>query len=151
MLGMRGRLALSAFIRLLQKRAGLEIIVRTSLPWIFSADFLSTPKSLFAFRKNIFSHPLPETLEDLTRQQKALVAFRGEKSASFMGVPTLVIASREDIIFLPSESEVLAEMIDIAEYVLIRGGHASIIEAPNEVMQAITAFLASYEHVVNVK
>lgn len=62
-----------------------------------------------------------------------------------IGVPTLVIVGEEDAATPPSKAEEIRDAIPSAKLVRIkRAGHHSPIEAPEQVADALEAFLAEY-------
>lgn len=87
------------------------------------------------------SRPRPEALIESGRRLCAgwsVVDRLGE-----ITVPTLVLAGREDFVFPPECQQELASGIRGAELVLVDGaGHNPHVERPDEVMDAVTSFLA---------
>lgn len=140
-ISIRSQLALEGFITLLKEEAPINTVIDASMPWFYSSTFLREPKNRMAVKQAIMSNPYPQTLQDLERQFHALSTYNATSTTS-IHVPTLVIASTEDIICVPKESKALADNIADAAYVTLESGHSSPIEAPLEVSKIIIHYLS---------
>jgi pimeloyl-ACP methyl ester carboxylesterase len=108
-----------------------------SMPWFFSGRYLSDPKNIATYKSLIKYNPYPVTVEILERQLKALKTFHSEPWLSSLNIPTVVIASDEDIVAPLTDSEEIAKRIPNAKLLRISSGHASPIDNPKEVTAAI--------------
>ena len=115
--------------------------VKSIAPWVFSSEFLSQPNQL----KNIIDlaedNPYQQTLDGYQGQLQALTKFDSRPWLSQIALPTLIIVGEEDIIAPDAGAKEVGMMIGkMARITTIPGGHASPIEQPAKVIQAIVDF-----------
>ena len=116
--------------------------VQSIVPWVYSNTFLSEPNQL----KNIINlaeqSPYPQTLIGYERQLGALKSFDSRAWLDQIKTPTLIIAGEEDMIApLSCAKEVQKAMGNPTQIVVVPGGHASPIEQPKMVADAILKFV----------
>lgn len=133
-------MTLESLLNIFKENVTFDTLIEASMPWFYSAQYLSHPKNIALYKEICKNDPYPPTVEILMRQLSALKQFNSQPWVNTLNLPTLVIASEDDIICLPSESAKLAKSLAHAEFKLIQGGHASPIENPTGVTQAILNF-----------
>lgn len=139
-INIRALMALEMFLMLLKENAPIETVIEASFPWFFSSSFLQNKKNIKAVKEKIMSNPHPQTLFDLERQFNALKQYCEQREQNAT-IPTLIVASDEDIICLPTESEQLRAAMPLSTLLTIPSGHSSPIENPIDVIKAIRDFL----------
>jgi pimeloyl-ACP methyl ester carboxylesterase len=120
----------------------LSYRVQSIVPWVYSNKFLSEPNQL----KNLISlaeqNPFPQTFIGYERQLGALKSFDSRSWLQKIKTPTLIIAGEEDILApLSGAKDVQKGIGDHAQIVVVPGGHASPIEQPEKVTEAILKFV----------
>lgn len=138
-LNQRTMLVLSSLLEIYHTNIPVDVLIDASMSWFYSPDYL-TPKNMAAYKEMCINNPFPPSFELLARQLKALASFDSSSWVNSLNVRTLVIASEQDIVCLPQESQRLAELIQGADYRQIQGGHSTPIECPLELVKAILNF-----------
>lgn len=128
---------LESLLQVLKANVSFDTIIDASLPWFFSPKFLSDPKCIARYKSLIKNNPFPVTVEILERQLKALKPFNSESWLSQINLPTIVIASDDDLISLDQDSKTIANKIPNAKLLHIATAHSSPIDNPIEVIKAI--------------
>lgn len=115
--------------------------VKSIAPWVFSNEFLSQPNQVENLIKLAEENRYPQTIDGYQGQLRALEQFDSRSWLPQVVLPTLIIAAAEDLIApVAGAKEVNTLLGTVARFVLISGGHASPIEQPKAVIDAITAF-----------
>lgn len=135
----RALMVLASLLEIYHTNISADTLIEASMTWFYSPDYL-TPKNIAAYKEMCVSNPFPPSFELLARQLKALAIFDSSNWINTLTTQTLVIASEDDIVCLPKESQNLAKQITGAQYKLIKGGHSTPIECPLAVVEAILAF-----------
>lgn len=133
----RTQMVLSSLLKLYEEKAAFDTLIEASMPWFFSAHYLADPKNIAAYKEICMNNPYPPSPAILRRQLQALNNFNSHLWVNNIQMPTLVIASEDDIVCLPAESEQLASHIKRAKYLKIAGGHSSPLENPHDLIEAI--------------
>ncbi len=116
--------------------------VRSVLPWVYSEKFLSQPNQIENLINFAEQNPHPQSLVGYERQLEALKLFESRSWLHEIKLPTLIIAGEEDIIApVAGAKEVQNRIGNHAQMTVIPGGHASPIEQPLEVVNAILGFI----------
>jgi 3-oxoadipate enol-lactonase len=136
-LNARTLMILDALLVMFKEHAAFDMLMDTSIPWFYSPQFLSEPKNVAALKEMAANNPFPPTPQLLTQQLTALQQFNSLPWIKDINVPTLVIASEDDIVCLPTESQYLAKQIKQAQFIMIKGGHSSPVDNPRELMKVI--------------
>lgn len=140
-ISLRALMALEGFVRLLQEKANIDTVIEASMPWFFSSEFLRVRANIDIFKESIINNPFPQSLPDLERQLHALQTFDCHDHDQLIQTPALIMTAEEDIICLPEESKALSEHIPQAQWVMLPGGHSSVLEVPKMVAGHIIQFL----------
>ncbi len=133
----RTLMVLDSLLKVFKENVSFDTLISANMPWFFSPDYLANPKNIAWYKEFCKNNPFPPRTRILERQLAALVQHNSENWLSELRVPTLVIASENDIICLPAESKRLANNIPNAEFRMISGGHASPVEDPHQVILAL--------------
>lgn len=134
-------LALESLLMLREENISLEGLMNAELPWFFSSHFLKNSSNIEEVKSAILNNPFPQSIDNERRQLVALKAFDSRKWLHEIKNKTLVIASQSDLIALPQESQDLANNIHGAQFMIIPGGHSSVLEYPEQLVQIISGFL----------
>lgn len=136
------KIAFESFLDLHHATFSPGKIMKAIVPWGFSASFLDRNPSLLERIITTSDRSLfPQSAEGYHAQLQALCTFDSRSIVSHIKSKTLIIASKEDIIAPLNESEILAETIAHSKLVVLPGGHASYIEAPEYFLHEIQLFL----------
>jgi 3-oxoadipate enol-lactonase len=120
----------------------LSYRVRSIVPLVYSSEFLSQPNQLQNLIKLAEQNPHPQTYTGYERQLDALKSFDSRSWLHKIKIPTLIIAGEEDMIAtLSGAKEVQTSIGNHTEIVVVPGGHASPIEQPKKVTDAILKFV----------
>jgi 3-oxoadipate enol-lactonase len=113
-----------------------------TMPWAYTSAFMSQPDRVLRALELLRKDPYPIQPHAYRRQQEAVMAHDTLARLGQVRAPTLVLVGAEDILTPVAEAVELAEAIPGAHlHVLPRGGHAFTAEYPDEVNQAVLAFL----------
>lgn len=120
----------------------LSYRVQSIVPWVYSNAFLSEPGQLKNLIRLAEQNPYPQTLIGYERQLGALKSFDSRSWLYKIKTPTLIISGEEDIIApIAGAKEVQKSIGNSTQMVVVPGGHASPIEQPNKVSDAILQFI----------
>ncbi len=120
----------------------LSYRVQSIVPLVYSNAFLSEPNQLKNLIKLAEQNPYPQTYIGYERQLGALKAFDSRSWLQKIKTPTLIIAGEEDMIApLSGAKQVQKSMGNSTQLVVVPGGHASPIEQPKKVTDAILKFI----------
>lgn len=120
----------------------LRYRVQSIAPWVFSSDFLSQPNQLETLIRLAEQNPYPQSLIGYERQLGALKEFNSGDWLREIKTPALVIAGEEDMIApLAGAKEVQKKIGNNTQLDVIPGGHASPVEQPQKVADAILKFI----------
>jgi len=110
------------------------------LPWLFSAEFLTSPRA-----EPFIHHDEEESGESARsawlRSLEAQLSFDSRERLAGIDVPTLIICGEEDCLATRGDAEELLAGIRGAELKIIPGGHLMNIESPKVFMSCIESFL----------
>lgn len=124
-------------------RAGVAI---NGMPWIYTPTFMQQPDLVQTALAQALQDPFPATAQGVAAQAAACKGhIFGDALDRIKGItaPTLVLVGAEDILTPPIYAREMAERIPGARLqVLERGGHGMPIEYPQQVNEALLAFLA---------
>lgn len=132
---------LYSLLVLRQKHVDVDILIDTTLPWVFGGAFLDNPENIVGFKQAAAENRYPQTLVDQQRQFNVVATFNGSKYLKNIKNPTLIAYGKEDIISLPYESEYLAENIPNAQLAEFDCGHGFMLELPKQVSEQLISFL----------
>lgn len=119
----------------------LKFRVQSIVPWVFSSHFLSEPDQVNNLIKIQEDNPYPQSWIGYERQLDALRSFDSRLWLHEIKVPTLIIASEDDILTpLCEAKEVQKNINNQVQLEIIPGGHASAVEQPDKVVAAILNF-----------
>lgn len=121
-------------------RAGLPATAAELAGWFFPEPFLQQHPEL----RRIFANAQPQT--ERGRRRAQAVASGLDRSAAAIEAPTLVLAGAQDRVVPPSLGMQLADTIAHSQRLLLAGvGHVTVMQATQQVADAISAFLAVQE------
>ena len=111
-------------------------IMHGIVPWGFSASF-ATAEFLQTLYQTSNDEPHPQTLNGYQRQLDAILEFDSSQWVNTIKVPTLVIGSENDITATKEEAKALNQQIRCSTSLILPGAHASMVEQPKLLSQAI--------------
>ena len=116
------------------------------MPWMFTPAFLSQPDLVQAAIAQSLADPFPPTPEGIAAQAEACRAHAFGDALDRLteiAAPTLVLVGAEDILTPAVYSREMADRIPGARLqILEKGGHGMPLEHPQQVNDALLAFLA---------
>lgn len=136
----RTQLVLASLLELFSEKVPFDTLIEASMTWFYSGEFLADPRNISAYKELCLHNLYPPTPELLMKQLQALKDFDANAWINKIHTPTLVIASKDDIVCLPAESRQLAEQLTNARFIEIKGGHSSPIENPSALLAEIITF-----------
>lgn len=132
-----------ATLELMRQGASPEALIKATLSWVYSSNFLSTEGLIDQLCKLRLANPYPVTSESYGNQLAAIMNFDSEKWLEKIHKPCLVICSDEDIITPAKQSCALAKLIPNAKYYLFEGvGHLPHMEQPEVFNRVVLDFIA---------
>ena len=132
---------LAAQLELMKAKAPLASIMKATCSWVFSYSFLSKPEVLQQLIDLGLANPYPMTIEGYEAQFAAIEQFESKSWVHKIHVPTLVLASAEDLIFSEPAVKLLANQISNAKYYCFEScGHLPQIEYPEKFSSIIQEF-----------
>ena len=133
---------ISAQLELLKAAAPQSALIKASCSWLFSFKFLSQPGMLDDLIQLGLANPFPFTLRGYEGQYAALEQFNSTDWINKIHVPTLVLASDQDLIFSELSVKLIAEQIPNATYYcFFECGHLPQIEYPEKLASIIREFI----------
>lgn len=135
------RLAFEAVYGLLIHGASLEDVLANLSPWIYSGSFLQVPGTFEQLVAAAAETPFPQPIHSYRAQLDAIVAFDSSSRLADITQPTLVLGGAEDLVATAATTRKLADGIPDSTLATLNTGHASHIEAPDDVAKSVTSFL----------
>lgn len=126
------------------RRAGLDPVTVSAqgLAWSFTPRLLADHGAAAAQAELAAKNPYPTPLEGFEAQAAGLRVYDARPGLPSVRTPTLVLAGAEDVLTPVAQSVEMAELIPTATLrVLPRGGHAMVLEYPDDTVAAIEAYL----------
>jgi len=122
-----------------------RLMARLLLPWLYSNAFFTRPGAVEQLLTLLLENPHPATPQGIYHQSRALGDFDTTDRLGDIRCPTLVLVGKEDALLPVAFSQQLAQGIPGAELVVLeKAGHGLLVEAPEEVAQAMLAFLSRH-------
>lgn len=125
-------------IDLLKAGVSLELVCKSTLPWIFGPEFLSDGANVEKALQEMLNNPFPQSLEALESQ---FTACKSEKLWTLIDgikTPTLIVAGRDDMLTPIACSEVIHHRIRNSKLVILeRCGHKLQLEQPEAFCKTI--------------
>lgn len=137
------QMALKNALALRKLNVPLDWLIKVTLPWIFSSDFLAKEDNIDAFKQAIVDNPYLQSLSNQERQLEAISLFDSTEKVHQIKIPTLIIASKNDLLTPVDDCYALAKNIDTSTFMTIAGGHSSAVENPCELSKVILKFLST--------
>ena len=126
---------------MIQAQAPLASLVKASLAWAFSFQFLTQPGIFDALLELNLENPYPFSIQGYKNQYQALIHFDSQHWAKKISVPSLVLAGDQDVIFIEPSVRQLATEIPNARYVCFTDcGHLPQIEYPQRFVESVGTF-----------
>lgn len=132
---------LHSLLVLRQKNVDMDIIIDSTIPWIFGESFLDNSENITTLKQAFAENRYPQTLVDQQRQFNVLTTFNSLKYLKNIKNPTLVAYAKQDLLTLPYESEYLAKHISNAQLAEFDCGHGFMLEIPKQVSEQLIHFL----------
>jgi pimeloyl-ACP methyl ester carboxylesterase len=127
---------------LLKSKTPLPAVAKVLNSLVYSYQFLSQPNMAETLMQKYVDNPFPVTL---TGYEGQLAAFRNFDSRNWIhqiNVPTLVLGSDQDLIFLEISSRALSEQIPSSKYhCFMECGHLPHVEYPDEFKAVFKKFI----------
>jgi 3-oxoadipate enol-lactonase len=132
-----------ASLALRKANAPLETIIKASISWVFSYGFLSRAGQVDSIVRLRLNSLYPFTIKGHEAQYEVLDTFDSREWVKDINVPTLIVASDEDIILPERLSKDLANEIKHAEYYCFEQcGHLPHIEYPEKYFKVVNKFIS---------
>ena len=146
-LSFRNKKLLQSFLKLFKQNIDKEIWIRQFLYWMYSPRYYKNIEYVEALISFKAQDPNFVTAELFEAQVNACLTFNSLKSLSKIHAETLIILGEEDILYHPTEADILYQGIIHASYPLYiqECGHAVHIEHPKQFVHAILGFLYRYD------
>lgn len=126
------------------RRTGMDpaALAAQGLAWSFSPRLLADHSAAHAQAELAARNPYPTTLDGFEAQAAGLRVYDSRPGLPSARTPTLVLAGAEDVLTPVAQSVEIAELIPTATLrVLPRGGHAMVLEYPDDTVAAIERYL----------
>lgn len=118
-----------------------DVQVDYILPWVYSDSLLENEQAVQSVRQTVINEPYVQSVEDFSRQFKALEMFDSTAWIKQIKAPTLVLYGTDDVLCLNDHHFILKE-IEGAERYLFEGiGHLPHLEQPKRFAECIINFL----------
>jgi pimeloyl-ACP methyl ester carboxylesterase len=119
-----------------------EIRMKAECSWAFSYRFISQPGMLELLIQMGLRNPYPFSDKAYDGQYEALKQFDSNSWIQKIKVPTLVLASDQDLIFRESLVKQVADQIAHAQYYCFKDcGHLPMVEYPAEFKRLVHEFI----------
>lgn len=118
-----------------------EGFVRVMLPMLYSRDFLSEPRRVDAAVEAAVGSVIVQQDHAFIRQVQASLRFDASERIKAIKAPTLVLHGDDDILVRPDNGAAVQAAIAGAKLASVPGGHAAILEHPDDCNAAILEFL----------
>ena len=120
----------------------LEILVKNSISWLYSEQYLRTGRNLEKLMEQRLNQPASVTAVGHKRQREALRNFDSSEWIEAIHAPVLVVSGGEDNIMPAKYVKAFAERLREAVYYCYEdAGHLLYIEKPRELATLITNIL----------
>ena len=126
------------------RRAGVDPLAQgiAGMPWGFTPRILADHTRAFKAAQLGAQNPYPTSYEGFAAQGQAIRVYDSRPRLPTVATPTLVLVGAEDVLTPVHQSVEIAALIPGARLtVLPRGGHAMVIEYPDDTVTAIRGFL----------
>lgn len=137
------KVVIQNFINIRRSNMSREQVVRTQAPFIYSSALLGDTdryeRAIQATVDNLYS----QQDHAFIRQAQAILAWDAASRAGGIKASTLVVTNKEDALVPPRNGEALSKLISGSKLVSLDGGHAGVIEYPNEHNAAFLEFLGA--------
>ncbi|GEL23860.1 putative 2-succinyl-6-hydroxy-2,4-cyclohexadiene-1-carboxylate synthase [Pseudonocardia sulfidoxydans NBRC 16205] len=127
------------------RRAGLDAVAVgvDSMPWVYTPRLLADHDAAMTLAELARKDPYPTSLAGFEAQAAGLRGYDSRPQLPTVTTPTLVLVGAEDVLTPVAQSAEIAALVPSARLqVLPRGGHAMLVEYPDDTLAAITAFLS---------
>lgn len=127
------------------RRAGLNSVdaALASMAWSWTPRVTADHRTAVEQAQLVLADPYPTSLAGFEAQAAGLRVYDSRPDLPQIETPTLVLVGAEDVLTPAEQSVQLAELIPHSRLrVLPRGGHAMVLEYPEDTIAAITSWLA---------
>ena len=114
-------------------------IMDAIIPVAFSPTFI-TQELRQTIHQVSNADPYAQILKDYARQWQTLREFDSTTWLHNITLPTLIIGSKADQVATITETQLLHKQITTSQFTLLPGGHASMVEQPQLLSEAIVNF-----------
>jgi pimeloyl-ACP methyl ester carboxylesterase len=130
------------FLRRFEKGRDKKALMRSWLPWSFSAKTLARKNYIASFVKKAAAYPYFQSAEGFRSQIEAVARFDCRARLKKIKAKTLVIIGSDDALIYPRESLKLARGIKGSVVAQVRGaGHCLHVEKPSVFASVVIKFL----------
>lgn len=129
------------------EKLGNEAFVNNIIGWCFTFDYIDSQyEALMAMRQMMLAHfeEKPLLPEPFRNQAAGIVEFDVADEIKNIGVPTMALVGKDDILTPPKFSEEISSRIPGSTLKTIAGGHAYNQEAPSEFNRALLEFFEKH-------
>lgn len=135
--------ALSFFLKMREQGMSLVTMIEGSIPWLFSSDFLKSPRDTSALLQHVATYPYPQSVIGQKRQLEATSRFNSEGWFKKIAAATLVIEGGEDIICPKDARRMSHEMPNASHHLFQSQAHMEHVEKPHEFADAVIDFCSN--------
>lgn len=125
------RLKIGSWLEAHRKGGGL-LRFDVAAPWIWSEELLREKPELYEFYRSRAQLENPKVIERLIE-----VALEGSVQLEKIACPALYAAGEKDVLTPPESHLVMKGRTPLSDFVLLRGGHASVLEFPEMTSQRL--------------
>lgn len=118
------------------EKGGNELRFDVSIPWVWGASFLKKKPELIEFYRQRSMTAKDSNIRGLLKG-----ALSGSVDLSRIKAKTLFVVGEEDLLTPPQSHKELCKKVDNSKVEVVPGGHASIIENPENIKNIIIPFL----------
>ena len=137
-----GRHVVETRAKMALEGASRELIIRDSLPWLFTDEFFENPQFVQLVIDTMLKNPSPQPAYAYARQIAACAEHNTLERLCILQTPTLILSGAEDILAPPKMSMELAASIAGAKFKILKGGaHALIVEIADKFNREVLEFL----------
>ncbi|MDO8526973.1 MAG: alpha/beta hydrolase [Deltaproteobacteria bacterium] len=141
--GLLAHIVLNTAVKFMQANVPIDLCIENMLPWVFSGDYLADAKKRKSAMDRMLNNPHPQLLDGFVNQVASAMAFDVVSRLSEIRLPTMVMATEQDILTPIEDARLTASGIKDARLVIIRdSGHSVMLEKPQEFVKEIVSFLA---------
>lgn len=124
---------------------GEEMWLRALYPWLFGHGFFEDPENVETALEAALAYPHAQSADAMAHQIEAFRAFRPRAKLDEIRCPTMVVYAGQDLMIPPEVARPsFAPIPKLREETIAEAGHSIAWDAPQEVAEKLTSFLADH-------